>query len=106
MQPRFRLFHYWRSSSSWRVRWALAIKGISCEFSVINLLSDEPEGSTHRDRNPMGFVPVLEFLDSGPAPFRFLSESVAIIEYLEEAYPSPSLFPKDILLRARSRQLA
>jgi maleylacetoacetate isomerase len=102
---KLKLYHYWRSSSSWRVRWALAIKGIPCEFAPVNLLSDEPESEAHIKRNPLGYVPVLELLDSKD-PFRFLSESTAIIEWLEETHPSPSLFSGNSLQRARIRQLA
>lgn len=100
-----RLFHYWRSSSSWRVRWALALKGIPCEFIAVNLLDDESEQPAHLARNPMGFVPALEILNS-KSSVRFLGESVAIIEWLEEVHPLPTLFPNDPLERARTRQLA
>lgn len=103
---RLRLYHYWRSSSSWRVRWALAFKNIPCEFVAINLLSDEAESEEHLKRNPLGFIPVLENLDHPSSPLRFLSESTAIIEYLEELHPTPSLYPADPLLKARTRQLA
>ncbi len=102
---KLRLYHYWRSSSSWRVRWALAIKNVSCEYVPINLLSDEPESVEHRKRNPLGFVPVLEILDENPH-FRHISESVALIEWLEETYPTPSLFSGDSFQRARIRQLS
>ncbi len=104
---KYRLYHYWRSSSSWRVRWAFALKKIECEFVAINLLTDEAESDSHKSRNPMGFVPVLEFLDqTKKQKIRFLGESVAIIEWTEENFPTPSLFPKDSLLKARARQLA
>jgi len=102
---KLKLYHYWRSSSSWRVRWALALKNISCEFVAINLLSDEPESKEHLARNPLGYVPVLEVLTEN-SPYRFLGESVAILEWLEEASPNPSLFPKSLLEKARVRQLA
>lgn len=103
---RLRLYHYWRSSCSWRVRWALAIKNVPCEWVAVNLLTDEPESPSHRARNPMGYVPALEILDQPHAPVHFLGESVALIEWLEETYPEPSLFPKNPLLKARARQLA
>jgi len=102
---RFKLYHYWRSSSSWRVRWALAHKGIESDFVAINLLSDEPESPAHRARNPMGFVPVLEVPNPSGSPI-YLGESLAIIEWLEEMQPRPSLLPRDPLLRARVRQLS
>jgi maleylacetoacetate isomerase len=102
---KFRLYHYWRSSSSWRVRWALAFKEIPCEFVPINLLSDETESPAHLARNPMGYVPVLEFLEQ-KTPYPFLCESVAILEWLEEVYPQPSLLPGDPFQKAKIRQLA
>lgn len=104
MSTSFRLYHYWRSSSSWRVRWAFALKKIQCEFVAVDLLTDETEQEPHLKRNPMGFIPVLEFLE--PSPLQYLAESIAIIEWAEETYPTPSLFPKTPLMRARARQLA
>ncbi len=103
---RLRLYHYWRSSSSWRVRWALAHRGLPAEMVSVNLLDDETDQPPHRARNPMGFVPVLELVDR-PAgdPRRYLAESVAILEWLEETAPGPSLLPRDPLDRAHVRQL-
>jgi maleylpyruvate isomerase len=98
-----RLYHYWRSTSSWRVRWALEIKGIRPEFIPLDLLTGESEKPEHRARNPMGYVPVLEVVDHGKT--HFLSESVAIIEWLEEAYPKPALLPADPILKAHTRML-
>ena len=79
----------------------------------INLLSDEPESAEHLRRNPLGYVPVLEILSqsesSSPAqisPKHFLSESVAILEWLEEIQPQPSYFSPDPLIKAKMRQLA
>lgn len=93
------LYHYWRSSSSWRVRWALAIKGVEYESVPVNLLAGEQGSVEHRARNPIGHVPTL-VIDG-----RCLSESVAIIEYLEEIVPDPPLYPRDPWARARVRQL-
>ncbi len=103
---KLRLYHYWRSSSSWRVRWAMAIKGVSCEFVSINLLTDESDQETHTARNPMGYVPVLEFLEEKRETYRFLGESMAIIEWLEDTFPSPSLLPGDPIEKAKIRQMA
>ncbi len=100
---RLRLYHYWRSSSSWRVRWALAIKGMAAEMVSVDLLSGESESPEHLARNPAGFVPVLEFLDGAKG---YLTESMAIMEWLEETHPSPSLFPRDALMRGHARELA
>lgn len=104
---KFRLYHYWRSSSSWRVRWALALKGFSeadVEFTAVSLLDGESESETHRDRHPFGYVPVLELLEESNPPPR-LVDSVAILEYLEERYPLPRLLPVHALDRARVRAL-
>lgn len=93
------LFHYWRSSGSWRVRWALALKGLPYDAVPINLLNGENDQPTHLKRNPMGYVPVLE------VGGKFLAESVAILEFLEETHPAPPLYPRDPFERAFARQL-
>ncbi len=103
---KLKLYHYWRSSSSWRVRWALAIKKITCEFVVIDLLSGEVEGPEHRKRNPLGYVPVFEVQLGGHSSPVYLGESLAMIEWLEEVQPEPRLLPGDALTRAKIRQLA
>lgn len=82
------LYHYWRSSSSWRVRWALAYKGIPYDAVAVSLLDGESESEANRARNPMGYVPTLEVHGKG-----FIIESVAILEWLEENYPTPHLIP-------------
>lgn len=97
--PAMKLYHYWRSTSSWRVRWVLAMKKISVEMIPVNLLEGEQESGAHLKRNPFGKVPVLE-LDDG----RFLAESVAICEWLEENYPEPALLPDDSFDRAKVRE--
>lgn len=94
------LYHYYRSSSSWRVRWALRWKGLPYEAVPVNLLAGEQAAPAHRARNPLCMVPVLQVGE------RWLGESVAILEYLEERWPRPPLLPEgDALLRARVRQL-
>jgi maleylpyruvate isomerase len=98
-----KLYDYWRSSSAWRVRIALGWKGIAYQRQVVNL---HPEGSEQhtpafRDINPAGQVPVLE-LDDG----RRIVQSMAILEYLEERFPTPPLLPADPWARAHARQMA
>lgn len=105
MAQTFTLYHYWRSSSSWRVRWAMAYKGIPCEFVHINLLENQQTSEEHKQRNPMGCVPVLEIKEPGQ-PSKYLTESIAIIEYLEELYPTPALLPADPFEKAQVRRLA
>ena len=94
------LYHYWRSSASWRVRWALAIKGVATESVGIDLVAGAQSAAEHQARNPLGRVPALVFEDG-----RSLGESVAIVEWLEETIPAPALYPKDPWQRARTRQL-
>ena len=101
-----KLFTYWRSSSAYRVRIALAMKGVAYEPSFVHLLRGGAQHSADfREKNPLGQIPVLEVQEGGNAPI-FLSQSLAFIEYLEERYPTPPLLPKDLLLRARVRELA
>jgi maleylacetoacetate isomerase len=95
-----RLYGYWRSSSTWRVRIALHHKGIPFETRPVNLLQGEHGAAEHLARNPQGQVPVLE-LEQGAR----LAQSVAIVEYLEERWPTPPLLPADPLARARVRML-
>ncbi|MFO0758147.1 MAG: maleylacetoacetate isomerase [Byssovorax sp.] len=94
------LHHFWRSSASWRVRWALAIKGLPFDSVPVDLLSGEQKTEAHRAYNPIGHVPALVFDDG-----RALGESVAILEYLDEVVPDPPLYPRDPWKRARVRQL-
>ena len=95
-----KLYNYWRSSSSWRVRLVLAIKGVDFEYVPVNLLKGEHHQPAHRQRNPVGAVPVLE-LDDGTV----LSQSVAIVEYLEERFPSVPLLPVKPVDRAQVRMM-
>lgn len=94
------LYHYWRSSCSWRVRWVLAHKQISYQSVPINLLKNEQQSPEYLAKNPQGFVPCLE-VDG-----RILCESPAIIEWLEESYPQMPLLPRDPWARAQAREIA
>jgi len=86
-EPHIILYGYWRSSSAWRVRIALCLKGIEYETKVVNLLKGEHKAESYLALNPMGYVPVLQIDDF------VLSQSLAIIEYLEERWPEHTLFP-------------
>lgn len=101
-----KLHSYFRSTCSWRVRVALNVKGVPYELVTVHLLRGG--GEQHRadftEHSPLAQVPMLEVL-SGPAPFR-LTQSMAVVEYLEERYPEPALLPSSLELRARTRQLA
>jgi hypothetical protein len=94
-----KLHSYWRSSCSWRVRIALALKNINYDYAPVNLLKGEQVETAYTSKNPNGRVPSLE-IDG-----HFLSQSGAIIEYLEETRPNPPLLPKDSALRAQVRNL-
>jgi maleylacetoacetate isomerase len=93
------LYHYWRSSSSWRVRWALSHKGIDYTPVAVDLLKGAQRSPEHLQRNPLGAVPVLN-IDGLE-----LGESMAILEYLEETHPERPLLPAAPRARARVRQL-
>ena len=93
------LYHYWRSSSSWRVRLALAHKNIPCDYISVDLLKDEQKSGTHLKRNPTGQVPALE-VDG-----KFLGESIAIMEWLDENFKDKPLLSKDPWDHAQIRQL-
>lgn len=93
------LYSYWRSSASYRVRIALELKGLAYRYVPINLLGNEQSGQGYTDRNPEGLVPLLD--DEGVR----LSQSVAIMEYLEEKFPEPALMPRDTDARGRVRAL-
>lgn len=101
-----KLWSYWRSSSAWRVRIGLAHKGIDHELVFLHLLRDggEQRRPDFAEKNPMAQVPVLEV--GGPRGVFRLTQSLAILEYLEEVKPDPPLFPKTPELRARVRELA
>ncbi len=104
MESKLTLFHYWRSSCSWRVRMALNWKSIPVQYVHVNLLDGEVDGAEHRARNPGGYVPTLR-LDSKHQEPVFLSESVAILEWLEETSPARPLLPSSALERAITRQM-
>lgn len=95
------LHGFFRSSTSFRVRAALALKGVEVAQRSYVLRKAEQRAGPHLALNPQGLVPTLE-LDDGSA----LTQSLAIIEWLDEAYPDPPLLPLDPLGRARVRSLA
>ncbi len=101
-ETRLRLYSYWRSSASYRVRIGLALKGLRAEYVAVNLAAGggEQNQPAYRAVNPQGRVPSLE-MDG-----RVLTQSLAILEYLEEVYPEPPLLPRDAFGRARVRALA
>ena len=99
-KPALELFHYWRSSCSWRVRWALRHKGVAYQDRPINLLKNEQNSPEYLAVNPGGFLPALRTADG-----TVYGESMAILEWIEEVYPQNPLLPNSPTERARVRQI-
>ncbi|RZJ15352.1 MAG: maleylacetoacetate isomerase [Acidovorax sp.] len=95
------LYNYFRSSASYRVRIALAIKGLGYEYVPVHLVKGEHQQPAYTRLAADALVPTL-VTDDGVA----LAQSMAIIEYLEETHPTPALLPPEPLARARVRALA
>ncbi len=96
-----KLYSYFRSSASFRVRIALALKGLAFDYVPVHLVKNEQLADAFSARVPAQLVPALE-LDDGA----LLTQSLAIIEYLDETHPEPPLLPADPLGRARVRAIA
>ncbi len=101
---RLRLYGYWRSSSTWRVRIGLGLKGLAWEPAIVNLLAGEQWSEAHRARSPLAQIPVLDVEEDGRT--LRLVQSMAILEWLDERFPDPPLLPPDLAGRARVRALA
>jgi maleylacetoacetate isomerase len=97
----YKLYAFWRSSATYRVRVALALKGLSADEQYIDLDAGDQRSAAFLKINPMGAIPAL--IIPGQAP---LTQSLAILEYLDETVPSPPLLPADPLGRARVRSIA
>ncbi|PPE66526.1 maleylacetoacetate isomerase [Caldimonas caldifontis] len=95
-----KLYNYFRSSASFRVRIALELKGLSYDYVPVHLVKNEQLAPAFAAISPERLVPLLE------VEGRHLSQSLAIIEYLDETHPEPALLPADPLGRARVRALA
>jgi maleylacetoacetate isomerase len=94
------LFNYFRSSASYRVRIALALKGLDYDYHAVHLQKNEHTAPGYAQMSAARLVPMLRDGDA------LISQSLAIMEYLEEVYPQPPLLPSDPLGRARVRALA
>lgn len=98
-----KLYDYWRSSAAWRVRVGLALKGLPWEPVAVHLVRDggEQHRPAYREVNPLGLVPTLMHGE------RRITQSLAILEYLDETFPEhPQLLPQDARGRSRVRALA
>jgi maleylacetoacetate isomerase/maleylpyruvate isomerase len=96
-----KLYNYFRSSASFRVRIALELKGLAYEYQPVQLLKKENLEDWYKAIAPTGLVPAL-VMDDGTV----LEQSMATIEYLDEVHPEPPLMPRDALGRAKVRALA
>jgi maleylpyruvate isomerase len=99
------LHNYWRSSASYRVRIGLGLKQLSFEYVAVNVLKGEQGAEAYRARNPLAQVPTLEITEDNGQRI-VLTQSLAILEYLDERLPEPAILPRDPYLRAKARQLA
>ncbi|MDH4386305.1 MAG: maleylacetoacetate isomerase [Caulobacter sp.] len=97
----YRLHSYWRSSAPFRVRIGLNLKGLAYEIAPVNLLEGEQGLDAYAALNPQKLVPTLE-IGNGIQ----LTQSLAILEWLEEAHPQPALLPRDPTARAVVRTMA
>ncbi len=94
------LYSYFRSSAAFRVRIALNLKGLKADMRFVHLAKDAQHRADYKEINPLQLVPTLIADGQG------ISQSLAILEYLEERVPEPPLLPRDPLARARVRQIA
>jgi maleylpyruvate isomerase len=95
-----KLYNFFRSSTSHRLRIALGLKGLTADYVAVDLRTEAHRGAAFKALNPQGMVPALE------ADGEMLTQSPAIIDWLEERYPLPALLPADPLARARVRAVA
>ncbi|MEA3094378.1 MAG: maleylpyruvate isomerase [Caballeronia sp.] len=100
-QAQFELFAFWRSSAAFRVRVALSLKGLSANEQNIDLDAGEQRSAEFLKISPLGSIPAL--VSEGHEP---LTQSLSILEFLDELQPSPPLLPSDLYGRARVRSIA
>jgi maleylpyruvate isomerase len=99
------LHNYWRSSASHRVRIGLGLKELPYEYVVVNIVKREQHADAYRARNPMAQVPTLEITEDD-GTLRTITQSLPILEYLDERFPERPIMAKDLYLRATTRELA
>jgi maleylacetoacetate isomerase len=100
MDESLKLYTYWRSSAAYRVRIALHLKGLAFESIPVHLVKDEQHAAAFKDVNPQELIPVLRHGD------RVLTQSLAIMEYLDETFPEKPLLPAVARDRQRVRAIA
>jgi maleylpyruvate isomerase len=99
------LHSYWRSSASHRVRIGLGLKQLPYEYVAVNIVTGDQFAEDYRAKNPISQVPTLEVTEDDGTRVA-LTQSLAILEYLDERWPDPPILPRDPYLRARARALA
>jgi len=99
------LHSYWRSSASHRVRIGLGLKHLAFEYVGVDILAGAQKAEDYRAKNPMAQVPTLEITEDDGTRIA-LTQSLPILEYLDERWPDPPLLPRDPYLRAKARGLA
>ena len=95
------LYSAWRATAPYRVRIGLHLKGLSYDYAPIDLIKGEQREPAYKAVNPQGLTPALDLGDGD-----ILTQSVAILEWLEETHPEPAILPKDALARQRVRTMA
>jgi maleylacetoacetate isomerase len=95
------LHSYWRATAPYRVRIGLQLKGLDYDYAGVNLIANAQHQPPYRAVNPQRLVPSLDLGDG-----EILTQSLAILEYLDETHPEPPLLPSDPLGRARVRAMA
>ena len=101
----FELFAFWRTSATYRVRVALNLKGLTAHERIVNLDAGEQRSEAFLKVNPMGAIPALRVAGHEP-PMPPITQSLAILEFLDEFQPAPPLLPADLHGRARVRSIA
>jgi maleylacetoacetate isomerase len=96
-----RMYGFWRSAAAFRVRIALNLKGLAYTEQMVDIDVGDQYTADYKAMNPQSAVPAV-FVDDGPP----LTQSMAVLEYLDETHPEPALLPKDARGRARVRSLA
>ncbi len=99
------LHNYWRSSASQRVRIGLGLKGLAFDYVIVNIVKSDQFAVAYKAKNPMSQVPALEITEDDGS-VRVVTQSLPILEYINERFPDPPILPADLWLRARCRGLA